>query len=363
MKKIDDKTMMNDQAVEGSFCVTDEGTDDSTQRDALLRWVEGVVKKHVPDIPSVEFWRVVSAMSADVFVDKYFSSGIGGETFWRVADTLEDDDFFPLIDSMLEEVQLPKSPVDPEVVYGNVRYERLRFVLMNYYYDLDAGAPFFARAHYDGAYSNEFPVDYRRALEMLLRYTAVTENSANEFEKLFSVCGEEDGAKLLANLIAEEAVGGFSYLAQNNTSEIEARIKAKAIDLLDEYGLSKVKEDFARGFLIDAHGRLFRYFGNDSNVIVPEGTTFIAMGAFHGNLCAITLPKTVVELGDFALDKFQNIYLSADIQTIGCGGLGAGPSLTGGGPIVTVYAPSDADTVAEYCKECDIIFVPQQGKR
>ena len=334
---------------------------DSTQRDALLRWVEDVVKKQAPNVPGAEFWRVVSDMSADAFIDKYFPNGVCDENFWILADTLEDDDFFPLIDSMLEEVQLPKSPIDPEVVYGNVRYERLRFVLMNYYYDLDAGAPFFARAHYDGAYSNEFPVDYRRALEMLLRYTAVTENSTNEFEKFFSVCGEENGAKLLANLIAEDAVGGFSYLAQDSTSEIEVRVKRKALNLLEGYGLSKVKENFERGFLIDTHGKLLRYFGNDSNVIVPEGTTFIAMGAFHGNLCAITLPKTVVELGDFALDKFQNIYLSADIQTIGCGGLGAGPSLTGGGPIVTVYAPSDADTVAEYCKECDIIFVPQQS--
>ena len=46
---------------------------------------------------------------------------------------------------------------------------------------------------------------------------------------------------MLVNLIAEEAVGGFSYLAQNSTTEIEARIKAKTVDLLDEYGLSKVK--------------------------------------------------------------------------------------------------------------------------
>ena len=336
---------------------------DSTQSHAILEWVEDIVKKHVPDTPSVEFWRVVSDMSADAFIDKYFPNGVCDENFWILADTLEDDDFFPLMDSMFEDTQLPKSPVDPEVVYGNVRYERLRFVLMNYYYDLDAGAPFFARAHYDGAYSNEFSVDYKRALEILLRYTEITGNSTDEFEKLFSVCGEEDGAKLLANLIAEDAVGGFSYLAQDTTSEIEVRVKRKALNLLEEYGLSKVKENFERGFLIDTRGKLLRYFGNDSNVIVPEGTTFIAMGAFHGNLCTIALPKTVVELGDFALDKFQNIYLSADIQTIGCGGLGAGPSLTGGGPIVTVYAPSDADTVAEYCKECDIIFVPQQGKR
>ena len=75
---------MNDQAVEGSFCVIYEGTYDSTQRQALLKWVEGVVKKHVPDSPSVEFWRVVSAMSADAFVDKCFSSGIGGEAFLRL---------------------------------------------------------------------------------------------------------------------------------------------------------------------------------------------------------------------------------------------------------------------------------------
>ena len=351
--------MNNEKPVGAFFSSTFEENDDSTQRQALLRWVEGVVKKHLPDSPSVEFWRVVSAMSADAFVDKYFPSGIGGDVFWRVADTLEDDEFFPLVDSMFEEAQLPKSTVDPEVVYGNVRYERLRFVLMNYYYDLDAGAPFFARAHYDGAYSNEFPVDYRRALEMLLRYTAVTENSTNEFEKFFSVCGEEDGAKLLASLIAEDVVGGFSYLAQDSISEIEVRVKTKALNLLDEYGLSKVKENFERGFLIDTYGKLLRYFGNETNVIVPEETTFIAMGAFDGNFYTITLPKTVVEIGDFALDGFQNIYLSADIKNIGCGGFGSGPSLTGGGPIVTVYAPSDAYTVAEYCKECDIIFVIQ----
>ena len=355
MKKTDDNTIINNKLVEDSFF---EDTDDSKQRCALLEWVENI-KKQALDSIGVECWRVVSALSADAFVDKYFPIGIGGEEFWKLADTLEDDDFFPLMTSIFEDAQLPKSPVEPEVVYGNVRFDRLQFILMNYYYDLDAGAPFFARAHYDGVYSNEFPIDYRCALEILLRYTAVTENSTDEFEKFFSVCGEEEGAKLLANLIAEEAVGGFSYLAQNSTSEIEIRVKTKALNLLDEYGLSKIKENFERGFLIDTHGRLFKYLGNDSNVIIPEGTTFIAMGVFHGDFCAITLPKTVVEIGDFALDKFQNIYLSADIQTIGYGGLGAGPSLTGGGPIVTVYAPSDADTVAEYCKECDIIFVPQ----
>ena len=43
---------------------------DSTQRQALLKWVEGVVKKHVPDTPKAEFWRVVSDMSADSFIDK-----------------------------------------------------------------------------------------------------------------------------------------------------------------------------------------------------------------------------------------------------------------------------------------------------
>ena len=83
------------------------------------------------------------------------------------------------------------------------------------------------------------------------------------------------------------------------------------------------------------------------------------MHAFHSNAHTITLPKSVVEIGDFALDSFQNIYISSDIKKIGYGGLGAGPSLIEGGQIVTVYAPSDACTVAEYCKENDIVFVPQ----
>ena len=43
---------------------------DSTQRQALLKWVEGVIKKHVPDTPKAEFWHVVSDMSADAFIDK-----------------------------------------------------------------------------------------------------------------------------------------------------------------------------------------------------------------------------------------------------------------------------------------------------
>jgi hypothetical protein len=264
-----------------------------------------------------------------------------------------------LVTSIFEDAKLSKSPVDPETIYGNVRYERLRFVLMNHYYDLDAGAPFFARAHYDGVYANEFPVDYKRALEMLLRYTEISGDTTNEFAKLFSVCGEEDSAKLLANLIADQAVGIFSYLAQKSTSEIEARVRAKALDLLEEYGLLKIKENFEHGFVIDTHGNLFKYFGNDNSIIVPDGTTFICTGAFYNNAHTITLPKSVVGIGDFALDAFQNIYLSADIKQIGYSGLGIGPALIEGAPIVTVYAPSDACSVAEYCKENDIVFVPQ----
>ena len=60
-----------------------------------------------------------------------------------------------------------------------------------------------------------------------------------------------------------------------------------------------------------------------------------------------------------ALANFQNIYIAGNIKNIGYGGLGAGPSLTEVGPVITVYAPSDAHTVAEYCKENDIIFVVQ----
>ena len=122
----------------------------------------------MPNVPKAEFWRVVSTMSAEEFVDKYFPRGVGIDDFWMLVNALEDDNFYPLVTSMFEDARLSRSPVEPAVVYGNVSYERLRFVLMNHYYDLDAGALFFARAHYDGAYSNEFPIDYRRALEMLL---------------------------------------------------------------------------------------------------------------------------------------------------------------------------------------------------
>ena len=94
-------------------------------------------------------------------------------------------------------------------------------------------------------------------------------------------------------------------------------------------------------------------------ITVPEGTTFIATDAFHGKPHTIKLPQTIVEIGDFALDKFQNIYITADVKKIGYGGLGAGPSLIEDGPVVTVYAPSEAFSVAEYCKENDIVFVAQ----
>ena len=326
---------------------------------ALLKWLENFIKKQETEHSETEFWRVITTLSTEAFVDKYFSSGVGKENFWRLADTLEDGEFFPLITSMFEDAELSKSPVEPEMVYGNVSYERLRFVLTNHYYDLDAGAPYFARAHYDGIYSNEFPIDYKHALKILLRYTEMSGNTTNEFAKLFSACGEEVAAKLLVDLIAEKAEGGFLYLAQNMTSEIEMRVRKKAFHLFEEYGLSTVKENYERGFLIDTEGKLLRYFGNNSTVIVPEGTTFIATGAFYPGAHTIKLPQSVVEIGDFALADFQNIYFVTDIANIGYGGLGAGPSLTGGGPCVTVYAPSDAGSVAEYCQENDIIFVPQ----
>ena len=359
MSKTDDTKTINDKPTEDFFCPEIEDSDDSTQISALLKWFENSIKKQMPDATQTEFRRIVGTMSADEFVDKYFPSGICTADFWILANTLEDDDFYPLVSSMFEDANLSKSPVDPETVYGNVSYERLRFVLINHYYDLDAGAPFFARAHYDGAYSNEFPIDYKRAFEMLLRYMEISGGTTNEFEKLFSVCGEEDSAKLLANLIAGQAVGIFSYLAQKSTSEIEARVRAKALDLLEEYGLLKIKENFEHGFVIDTHGNLFKYFGNDNSIIVPDGTTFICTGAFYNNAHTITLPKSVVGIGDFALDAFQNIHLSADIKQIGYSGLGIGPALIEGAPSVTVYAPSDACSVAEYCKEHDIVFVPQ----
>ena len=46
--------------------------------------------------------------------------------------------------------------------------------------------------------------------------------------------------------------------------------------------------------MIDTHGRLLRYFGDDSNIIVPNGTTFIATGAFHGKQQKIVINKYVV---------------------------------------------------------------------
>ena len=359
MSNTEDNKMIIEMKAKTGFCSTSEDETGASQRFAILKWVENFVKKQVADDAKAEFWRVVSAMSTEEFVDKYFPSGRSLADFWISASTLEDEDFFPLVTSMFEDADLPKSPVDPETVYGNVSYERLRFVLMNHYYDLDAGAPFFARAHYDGVYANEFPVDYKRALEMLLRYTEMSGNATNEFAKLFAVCGEDDAARLLVNLIAEQAVGAFEYLAQTITSEIEVRVREKAFNLFEEYGLSTVKENYERGFLIDTEGKLLRYFGNNSTVIVPEGTTFIATGAFYPGAHTIKLPQSVVEIGDFALADFQNIYFVTDIANIGYGGLGAGPSLTGGGPCVTVYAPSDACSVAEYCQENDIIFVPQ----
>ena len=359
MNKMDDNKIINESHAKAFFCAMSECESALMQRSALLKWTKNFIETRLTGDSTAEFWRVVSTISTEEFVDKYFPNGGCSADFWMLASTLADEEFFPLITSMFEDAELPMSPVEPEVVYGNVSYERLRFVLMNHYYDLDAGAPFFARAHYDGVYKNEFPVDYKRALEMLLRYTEICGNNTNEFTKLFSVCGEETAAKMLVNLIAEQAVGAFAYLAQKITSEIEVRVREKALNMFEEYGLLTVKENFERGFLIDTQGNLLKYLGKDNVVIVPEGTTFIAADAFLGNAHTIKLPKTVLEIGDFALDKFQNIYLAADIEKIGYGGLGAGPSLTESGPIVTVYAPSDACHVAEYCKENDIIFISQ----
>ena len=357
MNKMDDNKIVNESPAKAFFCATSECESASMQRSAILKWVENFVKKQATGDSKVEFWRVASAVTAEEFVDKYFPRGIWGRDFWILASALDDGEFYPLITSMFEDSELAKSPVEPEVVYGSVSYERLRFVLMNHYYDLDAGAPYFARAHYDGTYSNEFPVDYKRALEMLLRYTEISGNTTNEFAKLFAVCGENDAARLLVSLVAEQAVGAFEYLALRGASEIETRVMEIAFELFEEYGLLKVKENFERGFLIDMQGNLFSYFGDDTTVIVPEGTVFIASGAFDSGVHTIKLPSTVAEIGDFALDKFQNIYLAADIEKIGYGGLGAGPSLTECGQIVTVYAPSDACSVAEYCKENDVIFI------
>ena len=358
MSKIYDNKTINERPIE-TICLTSEDENASTQRSALLGWFENCIKKQVPYDYQAEFWRIVGNLSAEALADKYFPTGVFSAEFWMLANTLEDDEFYPLITSMFEDTQLSKSPVDPETVYGKVSYERLRFVLMNHYYDLDAGAPFFARAHYDGVYANEFPVDYKRALEMLLRYTEISGNTTKEFERLFTACGMEAASRLLADLIAADAVGAFIYLAQNSSSEIEVCVIEKALNLSKEYGLSKVKENFDLGYVIDTHGNLLRYFGNDSTITVPEGTTCIAAYAFPSNAHTIRLPKTVVEIGDMALANFQNIYIAGNIKNIGYGGLGTGPSLTEVGPVITVYAPSDAHTVAEYCKENDIIFVVQ----
>ena len=55
--------------------------------------------------------------------------------------------------------------------------------------------------------------------------------------------------------------------------------------------------------------------------------------------------------------RFEASTFPPTSKNIGYGGLGAGPALVEGGHVVTVYAPANAHTVAEYCRENDIIFV------
>ena len=75
MSNADDTKMINESPAEAFRYSTSDDEKASGQRCALLKWVENFIKKQLTDDFKAEFWRVVSTVSTEEFIDKYFPRG------------------------------------------------------------------------------------------------------------------------------------------------------------------------------------------------------------------------------------------------------------------------------------------------
>ena len=177
-----------------------------------------------------EFFETFASMGDTAFSEKYFPEWCCNAEFWRLTGSLSDDDFFDLLTAM-EHAGCPN--LNPEAVYGNVTHRRMFTVIELCYYDLDAGAPYYARSYYDGAYENEIQMNYDFAMGILLRSFTVNESNAG-FEEFFSFVGEDAAAELLNRALIEKKFGVDHYLSETSDSELEERVKQRAKRVFDK---------------------------------------------------------------------------------------------------------------------------------
>ena len=178
-----------------------------------------------------EFFETFISMGAEAFTEKYFPEWICNSDFWKLTGTLSDDDFFDFL-TVTEHVGRPD--FNPEAVYGNVIHSRMYTVVQSHYYDIDAGAPYYARSYYDGAYENEFPMNYDFAMGILLRSFEINESNVG-FEEFFSFVGEDTAVELLAKALKEKQFGVEEYFASTfPMSEVEERVRKRVKRILDK---------------------------------------------------------------------------------------------------------------------------------
>ena len=173
-----------------------------------------------------EFFETFISMGAEAFAEKYFPEWRCTVEFWKLTGSLSDGDFFDFM-TVTEHVGRPDYNL--EAMYGNVIHQRMYTVVQLHYYDIDAGAPYYARSYYDGAYENEFPMNYDFAMGILLRGFEINESNSG-FEEFFSFVGEDTAVELLTKALKENKPGVELYFSEPlpcSVSEIEKRVKQR----------------------------------------------------------------------------------------------------------------------------------------
>ncbi len=73
------------------------------------------------------------------------------------------------------------------------------------------------------------------------------------------------------------------------------------------------------GFYYNEEGFLYKYTGEETDVVIPEGVTTIGSTVFDDKITSVVIPGTVKELGSFSFDECSNlkkVVMKAGVETI-----------------------------------------------
>lgn len=117
-------------------------------------------------------------------------------------------------------------------------------------------------------------------------------------------------------------------------SLISGSIHAQEVSVMEQQAQEVVAGDYVRaGDFNIKNGVLVRYYGNDEDVVIPDGVTSIGEGAFMDcfSLASITIPEGVTSIGEDAFnfcESLTDITIPKSVTSIGYGAFSNCSSLT-----------------------------------